>query len=112
MAKPPKYTMIYPRAPHWRGDVVDGFELQISDEGSSQPVVPTSVCCQIRDEAGDVVYSYAPIIFPDGKVVFEAVTANWVAGLYAFDVEYTMGGGKKRTYVTGTLPIMGDVSKC
>ena len=112
MSKKPSYTMDFPRRPYWCGDTVDGFTLQLSNSADSAAVIPISVCAQIKDESGKVVYTYTPDIFPDGRVVFEDVVASWVAGEYTFDVEYTMGGGKKRTYVRGTLPIRGDVSKC
>lgn len=112
MSENPKYTIVFPRDVYWAGDTVDGFELKLTYQNTSTPIVPTQVCCQIRNEAGTAVYTYTPTISANGTVTFESVVAAWGSGMYVFDVEYIMANGAKRTYVTGTLPIKGDVSKC
>lgn len=111
MSRTPSYTIEFPRPAYWRGDVVDGFELRLTNE-AGDPLRPLSVCCQIKGEDGKVVYEYKPRSAPDGTVSFEDVVADWLAGYYTFDIEYTLGGGKKRTYVRGSLTIRQDISQC
>lgn len=108
----PKYQMDFPRDVYMKGDTVDGFTCRFVDEITNDPIIPFSVCAQIKGKYGKLVHTYTYIIDPDGTVSFPDVVVTWEQGDYVFDVEYILAGGKKRTYVTGTLPIKGDVSNC
>lgn len=109
----PKYQVDFPRGIYLRGDTVDGFTCRFTEVESGNPIVPISVCCQIKTKFGKLLHTYTTTIDLDGTVTIPDVEAiNFPDGEHVFDVEYTLAGGKKRTYITGTLPIKGDISNC
>ncbi len=42
-----------------RGDTVDGFTLQIHDQDTLEPIIPLSVCSQIKTKDGAVLHQYS-----------------------------------------------------
>lgn len=99
-----------------RGDTLKGFTVTLRNSETLQAVVPTSVCSQIRDVFGNLVYSYSPVIGVDGRVQFESVppsiTKEFSKSLYVSDIEYTLEDGAVTTYASTMLKVKGDVSRC
>ena len=111
-----QYTAIYNLPAIKRGDTLDPWSVKATVRETGEPLVPTSVCAQLRDERGRVVIPMGHSIAPDGTVTLlglsAQVTAGLKVGLYRYDVEYTLSGGRVRTYLQGTLEIQEDVSQC
>lgn len=107
---------------HWdmkdtkRGDTIKGFALTLSKLIGGDVIIPTSVCCQIRGKGDSLVYSYPVVIQPSGRLVFPRIepeiTREMSAGVYKYDVEFTLPDGEVRTYLSGSLRITEDVSRC
>ena len=112
----PKYTGEWDRGSIWRGDTLLGFSMRIADKVTDVPVIPVSICAHIVDSFGRKVVAMDSSIGSDGTVTFAridgSVTSSWRAGSYAFDVEYTLADGRVRTYLTGSVTLLEDKSKC
>lgn len=112
----PKYTGEWNRGSIWRGDTLLGFSMRIADKVTAEPIVPVTICAHIVDSFGRKVVALESSIGTDGTVTFDRVdgevTAAWRAGAYAFDVEYTLADGRVRTYLTGSVTLLEDKSKC
>lgn len=107
-----RYTAIHNRTTYLRGDTVDGFTFRLTDKEREEPVVPLSLCIQIKSSLGRVVHEYEVIIQTDGWIIVPPVLADWEVGVYKYDVEYRLGDYSVRTYLEGTLPIVKDISEC
>lgn len=113
----PAYAAVWDRNPIYRGDTLDGFSMKMTKrDGTLDAIVPVIVCAHIVDGFGRMVAPMNHVIAADGTVTFEridgVVTAQWRAGLYAYDVEYTTTDGRVRTYLTGSITVIEDKSKC
>lgn len=112
----PKYTGEWNRGSIWRGDTLLGFSMRIADKVTGEPIVPVDICAHIVDRVGRKVVALDSSISTEGTVTFGRVdgdvTATWRAGAYAFDVEYTLADGRVRTYLTGSVTLLEDKSKC
>lgn len=112
----PKYTGAWDRGSMWRGDTLLGFSMRIVDKDTGVAVVPTEVCAHIVNSSGRKVAELESSIGTDGTVTFArvegAVTAEWRAGSYVFDVQYTLADGRIRTYLSSTFALLEDKSKC
>ena len=112
----PKYTGEWDRGSIWRGDTLLGFSMRIADKVTAEPIVPVEICAHIVDSFGRKAVALDSSIGADGTVTFAgidgSVTATWRAGAYAFDVEYTLADGRVRTYLTGSVTLLEDKSKC
>ena len=112
----PKYTGTWNRGAIWCGDTLLGFSMRIVDKLTGVPTVPVKVCAHIVDKLGRKVVEMTSSISTDGTVTFDridgGITAAWSAGKYGFDVEYTLGDGRIRTYLTGQFTLLEDKSKC
>ena len=110
------YTATYNLPSIKRGDTLDPWSVKATVRETGAPLVPLSVCAQLRDERGRVVIPLPHGIAPDGTVTLLGLpaqaTAGLKAGLYRYDVEYTLTGGRVRTYLQGALDIQEDVSQC
>lgn len=111
-----KYTGVFNREPIYRGDTLDGFRVTATVDDTGDLVVPAAVCMQLRNETGRLVHSFDVDIEPAGSILVRAVdgsvTAEWKAGVYRYDIEYTLPAGRVRTYISGSVTILGDVSQC
>ena len=112
----PKYTGVWDRGSMWRGDTLLGFSMRIADKITGVPIIPVAVCAHTVDQRGRKVVALDSSIGTDGTVTFDRVdgevTADWRAGVYAFDVEYTLADGRVRTYLTGSFAVLEGKSKC
>ena len=112
----PNYTGVWARGSIWRGDTLLGFSMRIADKVTGEPIIPVTICAHIVDSFGRKVVALESSIGTDGTVTFDrvdgGVTATWRAGAYAFDVEYTLADGRVRTYLTGSVTLLEDKSKC
>ena len=110
----PKYQMAFPMELTLRGDTVEGFTFRIHDQDTLDPIIPLSVCAQIKTAFGRLLHTYDVHINPvDGTLSFLDVNAiGWPAGVHEFDAEYIFATGERKTHLTGTLPIKEDVSSC
>lgn len=112
----PNYTGEWSRGSIWRGDTLLGFSMRIADKVTGMPIIPVTICAHIVDSFGRKVVALDSSIGADGTVTFAridgSVTAVWRAGAYAFDVEYTLADGRIRTYLTGSVTLLEDKSKC
>ena len=112
----PNYTGEWNRGSIWRGDTLLGFSMRIADKVTGVPVIPVSICAHIVDSFGRKVVALVSSIGVDGTVTFDridgSVTATWRAGVYAFDVEYTLADGRVRTYLVTSFAVLEDKSKC
>ena len=110
------YTATYNLPSIKRGDTLDPWSVKATARETGTPLVPLLVCAQLRDMRGRVVIPLPHGIAPDGTVTMlelpAQVTAGLKVGLYRYDVEYTLPGGRVRTYLQGTLDIQEDVSQC
>jgi hypothetical protein len=108
----PKYTYEHNRNPVWNGDTLKAVQFKIMDKETFLPIVPNSVCAQIRDKYGKILHTYDVEIYPDGTVVLPDVLADWKQVDSFYDVEYNMDDNINRTFFTGTVTVLKDVSKC
>lgn len=108
----PEYTYNHNRRPVWRGDTLKAVQFKVVQETTLIPVVPLSVCAQIRSKYDVLIHTYVAEIYPDGVVVLPDVVADWPSGEYRYDVEYRLDNDITRTYFTGTITVKGDVAKC
>lgn len=109
----PEYTAIYNRKPIYSGDTLRGLTLKITDKETGDPVIPTSVCCQIRTRVGTLLHGYTPTISAEGVVNIPPFTTTDVAqGTYYYDVQYVLQSGEVRTYLAGKIEILADISRC
>ena len=115
------YTATWNMKGATQGDTISPFavilktgKVGIQEEGT--PIIPTNVCCQIRDERNHVVHSYNPVYTDFGRIVFPPippeVSRRFRPGVYRYDVEFTLPNGNIRTYLKGTLRISEDTSRC
>ena len=109
------YTVNWDMEDTKRGDTIKSFALTLSEVGVGV-ITPSSVCCQFRDRNGNLAHTYEVLYEPTGRLVFPRVepetTREWVSGIYKYDVEFTLPDGKVRTYLSGTIRILEDVSRC
>lgn len=110
------YTGIWNMKAIYRGDTINPLGVTIRDSDTQEVLVPKSVCLQFRDKNGRLVFSWLPIILPSGKVVFPLVPAEFTSkfplGVLKFDIEFTRMDDKVRTYVSGDITILEDISRC
>lgn len=113
----PTYTARYDRKSVWRGDTVKALSLRLSEEDGS-PLVPISVCAQLRrSRDDDLIYEFAYTIDPGtGWVVIQpvagSITSQWPVGMHDYDVQFTLPGGVVRTLLAGNFSVFEDVSRC
>jgi hypothetical protein len=108
----PSYTYRHDRPAVWNGDTLKAVQFKIMYEATLIPIVPNSVCAQIRDKYGKILHTYDVEIYPDGAVVLPDVLADWKAVDGFYDVEYRLDNDINRTFFTGTVTVLKDVSKC
>lgn len=101
---------------YYRGDTIPSFSITIKDKESGVPIIPESVCTQIRNGAGSLVHEYSPEIdIETGKIVMgdisSTITSTFKPARYIFDVQYTTSDEVVTTYLKGSLTILGDVSR-
>lgn len=102
---------------YFRGDTIPTFAVTIKDSVSGDPLIPTSVCVQIRSSSGRLIHSYTPSIDGGtGRVdvgpVSATDTAKFKPDAYKYDLQYTDSGGNVTTYLKGGVVILEDVSRC
>lgn len=109
----PQYTYIHDRPVIYRGDTLQSMSVKIAKDGES--IVPDFICVQVRDLFGKIMYQYSPVI-DDGRVILEeipaSVTSGFKPGSYRYDIEYRLPDGYVRTFVTGSITIIEDTSRC
>lgn len=71
--------------------------------------VPESICAQARNQLGRLMHTWAAEIDPVARTVTLPMvqTKGWKAGVYKYDVEYRLEGGKVRTFYSGTITLVG-----
>lgn len=112
-----QYTAIYNRKPIYRGDTLDPLRITITDDIAEAHLIPVALCVQIRNSSGKLVTQVGTSVDVEtGQVLIEAVppevTRTFFPGVYRYDVEYTMPDGRVRTYVSGEITVLRDVSVC
>ena len=110
------YTGIWNMKDIYRGDTINPLGITIRDSGTQEVVIPKSVCLQFRDKNGRLIYSWLPTITASGRVLFPLIetefTSKFPLGTLRFDIEFTRMDDKVRTYVSGTLNVLEDISRC
>lgn len=111
-----EYTGIWNMKDVYRGDTINPLAIRIEDTVTQDVLIPRSVCLQFRDKNDNLVYTWPANISPTGRVVFDSIpkedTRTFPVGLLKFDIEFTRSDEKVRTYVSGNLRVLGDVSRC
>lgn len=111
-----KYTGMWDMEDVYRGDTINSLAITIKDSVTQDVLIPRSVRLQFRDKNDNLVYTWPANISPTGRVVFDDIpkenTQTFPVGWLKFDIEFTRSDGKVRTYVSGKLRVMGDVSRC
>lgn len=109
-----EYTGTWNMKDVYRGDTIKAFAITITDVDNATPIIPMGVCCQMRDSRDNVLYQYNPTTdVVTGRVSFEKVdTRGFSTGLVKFDIEYTLQDSTVRTYVSGKVRILEDISRC
>lgn len=112
----PKYTARHNLPSVYRGDTLDGFTIRLENKELAQPIVPESVCMQLRDGKGRIAALMPTQIAVDGLVTVVGLSAEETARLkpqtYIYDIEFTLPDGRVRTYLTGMVEILADISVC
>ena len=111
----PKYTYTHNRGSYWRGDTIPPMAIKLERECDGEIVMPLSVCAQIRNKHGRLLYEYTPRVEGDRIVLDEilgCVTHDFTVGVHFYDVEYRFEGGISHTYINGTIEILEDISRC
>ena len=110
------YTGIWNMKDVYRGDSINSSTISIKDTDTLEVLIPKSVCLQFRDKNDNLIYNWIPTILSSGKVVFPPIpkedTQQFPVGVLKFDIEFTRPDDKVRTYVSGKLRILEDVSRC
>lgn len=112
----PRYTKEHDRESIWRGDSLDPLAITCR-YANGDPIIPDTVCAQIRDKFGGLVHEYdVEINTTSGKVILErldkSITSTFPTGILTYDVEYFMSDGSSKTYVCGEIFIDSDESRC
>lgn len=111
-----EYTGIWNMKDVYRGDTINPLAIRIEDPDTQDVLIPRSVCLQFRDRNDNLVYTWPANILPTGRVVFDSIpkedTRTFPVGLLKFDIEFTRSDDKVRTYVSGKLRVLEDVSRC
>lgn len=108
------YTATWDMRDIIRGDTIKDVALILKDSLTGLIIVPDSVCCQIRDMQGNLIYQYDVQITAERvllKGIPSTITSTWSKGVYHYDVEYTLQG-VVRTYLKGKRRVLEDVSRC
>lgn len=111
------YTATYDRKPIYRGDTLDALRITITDTETGDKVIPVSLCVQIRSRYDKILANIGWSIDEDtGSITIDAVppevTREFYPGVHRYDVEYTLPDGRVRTYLSGTVTVLKDVSVC
>lgn len=111
------YTAIYDRKAVRRGDSVDGLKVTITNQETGEPVIPDKVCVQLRNSLDKEVYTFETEVNPVTGELFVGpipaeTTKTFSVGKYKYDVQYSFISGRVRTYLSGTIHILEDVSRC
>lgn len=110
----PSYTFIYDRPVIYRGDTLDQLTFKVAEDDGT-PIIPATVCAQVKDAKGDMVLQHDVTIDPvTGEVKLLQIEDTRAAsvGKHYYDVEYTMADGTKRTYFAGSVEFLEDKSIC
>lgn len=112
-----KYTGNHKRLTSYkRGDTIPKFALRVVNQLSNEPIVPVSVCSQLRSEFDNLIHIFDVVIDADGTVTLGEIPTEFSklfdAGEYFYDVQYTLADGRVVTYLQGSLKIEGDISRC
>ena len=110
------YTANYNIPAIKRGDTMDPFRFTVKNK-LGEVIIPSSVCCQVRDSRGKLVISLPTDVDSSTGAVkvgglHAQVTSTLKAGDYTYDVEFTSPEGRVRTYLEGEFSVIEDVSRC
>lgn len=111
-----KYTAHWDMETIYRGDTISGLKFCLRKKDTGLPIVPVSVCCQVRDRRKKLVHEYQASISSDGNIMLpqvdKEITKTFDGDMYFFDVEFTLQSGKVRTYLAGRQKVIQDTSEC
>lgn len=112
-----EYTAHYNKKSVYRGDTIDGMNVTIRNTEDDSPIIPIAICAQLRNRMGKLAYQFEYEINPSTGTVHilpvpPSITAHFSPGVYKYDIEYTLLSGRVRTYLSGEIEILGDVSRC
>jgi|TARA_R110000822_G_scaffold152112_8_gene291343 hypothetical protein len=106
---------IYNYPPHYRGDTLDSFTINLSTDGTPTNLEGVTLRAQYRKPfngatvreisigAGITVSSPA-----SGTVIIDKFVCNFDPGSYVWDLEFTLTNGDIKTYLRGTINIIND----
>lgn len=112
---------IYNIKDHTKGDTFDGVEFELLTE-SNDPLLDlsnVSIKSQFRkrNRTGEVVKE---ITNGSGITVIDAVNTkfqidkfiiDWHPDIYYYDIEFTLSDGTIKTYISGVIKIVQDVTR-
>lgn len=111
----PEYSAELDLPTIFRGDTLNSFSIQLRNPDTGDLIEPIAVCAQVRDSRGKLVATLPTEIIGGVTTVgglSSEVTSTIKPGRHRYDVQFTLVGGKVRTYLFGHLEVVEDVSQC
>lgn len=103
---------------HKRGDTYNGAEFTITVNSSPLDLTGASFLCQFKStplSAPVLTFTLGAgisLVTPAAGVFkFDSQIINLPAGSYVYDVQITLANGTVKTYISGTMTIIEDVSR-
>lgn len=103
---------------YYTGDTVDGVTFTFTDsEGDPIDVSSCEACMEFRfgSKTGTLTKQFTEsdgITLSGNQLILANFNQDWDPGTYYYDVQLTFTDGSVRTYITGTISIVQDVSQC
>lgn len=99
---------------HRTGDTFRAIEATLKINGAAVDLTGATILCQVRaTPSGTLAMTLATSIpFPTlGIFRIDEQAVSLASGLYYYDLQITMPGGFRETYLAGTWSILQDVSR-
>jgi len=97
------------------GDTLRAIDITLKINQAPVDLTGATVLIQVRPEpASSTVSMTLSTSFPDaanGVLRIDEQAVSLASGLYYYDLQITMPGGFRETYLTGTWQILQDVSR-
>ena len=100
---------------HRTGDTLRAIDVRLKISGEPIDLTGATVLAQVRaDPASATVAMTLSASFPDpanGLLRIDEQAVSLASGVYYYDMQVTMPGGFRETYLAGTWRILQDVSR-
>ena len=105
---------------HVKGDTLDAVEFQLKLDGVIQNLTGMEIACMFKLQPEDTEAELdlsskegGGIIFVDavqGKFSIDPGVVDIAPGIYYYDMQFTFVTGEIKTFISGTLTVLQDVT--